>query len=286
MFSATKTILGGALVALFGTFLLAGVLPVSQGDDVVPAAVTDAASPDTTEGPLAGLVSEEVEPGVLRIVSDAAGHDLDETHPEYRYDMDGIAIQPDGTVWLRASYSREDNEAHPNGPLLWALGQPGTFGATDGVPVETTAVIAPSDGTFLVIGADRVVRFDGEAFVRVDGPMQRRVPGGTLWLIPASGLSELLPDGEAAVGARGILAAITNGREWLSPSEVGRQAQTNEGDNCWTNGTGVHCWNAGDETTFLAGTPINQIAAAPDGSVWAVGGYGGDNGGVYRIALD
>ena len=38
-----------------------------------------------------------------------------------------------------------------------------------------------------------------------------------------------------------------------------------------------------EETTYLADTPINAVAVAPDGTVWAVGGYDGDNGGLYHI---
>jgi hypothetical protein len=54
---------------------------------------------------------------------------------------------------------------------------------------------------------------------------------------------------------------------------------------------GVTCetWSEDDDeerTTYLPGTPINQIAAAPDGSIWAVGGYAGDNGGLYRITVE
>ena len=72
-----------------------------------------------------GLVTEEVEPGVERIISDAAGHDLDETHPTNRYDMDDVFVTADGTVWLQTSYNGSDNDANPPGPLLWALGEPG-----------------------------------------------------------------------------------------------------------------------------------------------------------------
>ena len=141
-----------------------------------------------------GLVTEEVEPGVERIISDDAGHDLDETHPTYRYDMDDVFVTPDGTVWLSTTYSRDDNEAHPPGPLLWALGEPGMSEAP---------------------------------------------------LVPC------LPRPEAE-------------------------------------GSGVICFDpaTGDETVYLAGTPINAIAVAPDGTVWAVGGYDGDNGGLYRITTN
>ena len=85
---------------------------------------TDDTDPDDTE--LDGLVTEEVEPGVERIISDDAGHDLDETHPTYRYDMDHVTVTADGTVLLQSTYSRTDNDANPPGALLWALGEPGT----------------------------------------------------------------------------------------------------------------------------------------------------------------
>ena len=139
-----------------------------------------------------GLVAEEVEPGAERIISDGAGHDLDETHPTYRYDIDSIFVLPDGTVWLSTTYSRGDNGANPEaGALTWALGQPDTFQY-------------PSDGPICGTGGDGVTCFDP--------------------------------------------VAVT-------------------------------------QTTYLSGTPINQVAVAPDGTIWAVGGYDGDNGGLYRITL-
>ena len=68
-------------------------------------------------------MTEEVEPGVERIRSDGAGHDLEKRHPTNRYDMDDVYVTPDGTVWLNSSYSGTDNEANPPGGLVWALGQ-------------------------------------------------------------------------------------------------------------------------------------------------------------------
>ena len=41
MFSATKFLVAGAIVALFGGFLVAGVLTTQQDAEVLPAAVTE-----------------------------------------------------------------------------------------------------------------------------------------------------------------------------------------------------------------------------------------------------
>ena len=103
--------------------LAAPVLIAVLAGSAVGVNATDDTDPDDTE--LDGLVTEEVEPGVERIISDDAGHDLDETHPTYRYDMDDVFVTPDGTVWLSTTYSRSDNDANPPGGLLWALGEPG-----------------------------------------------------------------------------------------------------------------------------------------------------------------
>jgi hypothetical protein len=49
MFSATKFVVAGAIVALFGGFLLSGVLTQQQGDELAPAALTESASPEGTD---------------------------------------------------------------------------------------------------------------------------------------------------------------------------------------------------------------------------------------------
>jgi hypothetical protein len=47
----------------------------------------------------------------------------------------------------------------------------------------------------------------------------------------------------------------------------------------------VTCWDPATETgtSYLAGTSINAVAAAPDGTWWAVGADGAENGGLYHI---
>jgi|GEM_PF-2354849 len=49
MFSAVKFIAAAVIVALFGGFLLAGILTTPQGDELAPAAVTESPSPMATE---------------------------------------------------------------------------------------------------------------------------------------------------------------------------------------------------------------------------------------------
>jgi hypothetical protein len=108
---------------------------------------------------------------------------------------------------------------------------------------------------------------------------------GDLWIVEPDKLTALVSEGEQATRPGGVVVAragadwsVGTGRPgyvWAAPGR------------CATGGMGVTCEvGAGELTTYLAGTPINQIAAAPDGMVWAVGGCDGDNGGLYRITLD
>ena len=156
-------------------------------------APSSSASP-SSETATADLVTEEVEPGVERIRSDGAGHDLEERHPTFRYDMDDVYVTPDGTVWVSSTYSDTDNEANPPGGLVWALGQS-----------ETS-------------------QYPAVAFC---------FPGA--------------PDQPQALGVT-----------------------------CYDPATDT-------QTKYLAGTQINAVAAAPDGTFWAVGSDGAENGGLYHI---
>jgi hypothetical protein len=48
---------------------------------------------------------------------------------------------------------------------------------------------------------------------------------------------------------------------------------------------GVTCYKGGPDnpTSYLDGTDINAVAAAPDGTFWAAGDDGTENGGLYHI---
>jgi hypothetical protein len=131
MFSATKFVVAGVIVALFGGFLLSGVLTQGPRDETAPAVGASASAPpepttataspessaevapdrtaDTTIRadiiPGVDLEVEEVEPGVLRVVSDGV---RTLTVPAYRrsgrdysYRLSTtIAVSPDGAVFF------------------------------------------------------------------------------------------------------------------------------------------------------------------------------------------
>jgi hypothetical protein len=284
VFRAVRLVVAASVVAGVGAFLIASGALTPQPDAVRPGSIT---SPDATATARptvdsGGLVTQEIEPGVVRIIRDDAGHDLDEKHPTHRYDMDGIAIAPDHSVWLVTSYSRSDNEANPPGMHLWALGRPGTVTIPDWVSASNP--LAMAGGRVLFIG-DRIVRFEDGRFVRDDGPLSRPSGASQLWIVQPDELLALVPDGERAAPPGRPLVALWDGSEWTTPDLAGQRVRS-AGATCSTGGIGVTCHRFGDPRTFLAGTPINQLAAAPDGTVWAVGGHAGDNGGLYRITLE
>jgi hypothetical protein len=128
MFSATKFVIAGAILALFGGFLLSGVLTQQPSDEPLPPAAasasataqaeptdapttepeptTEVEADDTTLDLLPGvdLVTEEVEPGVYRVVSDGVREIsvLPAEDPRYLGGIldTNIAAGPDGSVWL------------------------------------------------------------------------------------------------------------------------------------------------------------------------------------------
>ena len=96
MFSAVKFVAAAAIVALFGAFLLTGILTAPQGDEMAPAAVTESPLPTTTEELLSGMVTEEVEPGVLKITNDG----VRDVGGESWGPDGGVTVGLDGSVWL------------------------------------------------------------------------------------------------------------------------------------------------------------------------------------------
>lgn len=142
MFSAVKFVVAAAIVALFGGFLLAGVVTQPRGDDVTPAAVSP--SPMSTEGLLSGMVTEEVEPGVLRVLDDGAGHDLAAMH------LGGVWAGGDGSMWVL----EEPFDGAGYGYRLLRLGRPGDTPIDIGNTYWFDMAIDPDGTVWAKTGAD------------------------------------------------------------------------------------------------------------------------------------
>ena len=206
MFSALKFIAASAIVALFGGFLLAGILTTPQGDDVLPAAMTESPSPMTTEDLLlttedllSGMVTEEVEPGVRRVINDgyrdltmstdpmrqfmAGGSRADYLYPGLR----AVIVGDAGNVWRTAACDAPAPESKCL--RLYRVGQEGAWEIDPGpVSFWTGQIDAGLDGQLwaLANGAPRV--FGDGAWV----PAAHHVEGdfdaitvqadGTVWL--------------------------------------------------------------------------------------------------------
>jgi hypothetical protein len=119
-------------------------------------------------------------------------------------------------------------------------------------------------------------------------PVSRRSWGH----VPPSTTAPLPLRSRATVEQRPVelLAAIWNeswGR-WDHPSELGRSVAVH-GRDCAATADGVVCSDymlGNNDRHYLRGTQIGRVAEAPDGSLWAVGGYEGEGGGLYRISLE
>ena len=156
MFSALKFMTAGVIVALFGGYLLAGVLTTQQGDEALPAAVTGSAAPEAT-GEATGspdpsistdilpgvtLSIEEVEPGVYRVVNDGV-RDLAKAN-----DFDIVAGH-DGGIWL----------LRPK--WFFRLGTQGAHDWPTKTPKHAEFEVTP-DGTVWVQAEGALQSFDGE----------------------------------------------------------------------------------------------------------------------------
>jgi len=222
MFSAVKLVVAAAIVALFGGFLLTGILATPQGDEMVPAAVTESASPVTTEELLSGMVTEEVEPGVYKVINDGV---RDLSYPLGGWGVTGFVVDvaPDGSVWMSV-----DEGDHG----LFRLGEEPVF--EDVTVFPSHREVAP-DGSLWAIGDapdDRtgIFSFDGEGWTlratTTGDPRALAVgPDGTVWVGSDTALLRLEDDGSLTTfdwsdvyggDARWLELAVTpDGDVWL-----------------------------------------------------------------------
>jgi streptogramin lyase len=209
MLSATKFVVAGLVVALFGGFLLASVL-TQQDAAPVPGA--------TSFGDLLSrVVTEEVAPGVLKVVSDGTSREFSDGS------IENIAFGPGGAIWMAGignvfrvgepgpfsagNVRTDDIAVGPNG-VLWAIAHnASTVGSlVDGEWSRTylgpgivpKAIEVAGDGTVWVRGGEELVRVDGEtvtAYPFAEAPFLRTdashhvspsdfasTPDGSVWL--------------------------------------------------------------------------------------------------------
>ena len=198
MSGAVRFVVAAAIVALFGGFLLSGVLTTQPSDEAVPAAVTASPLPTTTDDLLSGMVTEEVEPGVLRIVNDGY-RDLWHRDKGFEYGRsDAVIVGATGAVWRitpdhrlfrlgeeaewsyrprrtgggRASATPRRVPMAGSGPSRWEASACSMVGrgTTDGMCCDPWAVAVGGDGTVWALGDEGLMWTlpGGEGFATSD----------------------------------------------------------------------------------------------------------------------
>jgi hypothetical protein len=231
-------------------------------------------SPTTTEELLSGMVTEEIEPGVYRIINDGV---RDLAPPEVG-DW-GVAVNVDGagSVWRiqDGRYFRLGGEGE------WPIGDETDLGRglaiADGRLVAasdlSTLLPGPSPTTMEDLGSDSVSAFGAQA----DGTLWVLGEGGSLVRVPPGGVAEVLDWKDVYDGLVGGLAVTPDGDAWLmGRPEVGRYPAE------------VLLHFDGDEwevvpvptellTALLWAGPLTSdklFDVGPDGTLWADWDYG------------
>jgi hypothetical protein len=305
MFSATKFVVAGVIVALFGGFLLAGVLTTQPSEESRPAVGASAtaqaepsevASEQTTRSDLLPGVDLKVEvmrPGVYRVLSDGE-HDL-------RNNVWTVAVTPNGEVWVE-----KHRIAGYGGPGV----DPGDTRIRDGRILrlgDPEKYLATSDGDWSLGVVEGVVRADaGNRGREWDGQGWRRMetddicgwkgPDGASWLneemvrwcsgLPDDLRSEWMIVRVTADGTPQGFSRVDIGLG----DDVGLDDDGLSGE-FFAFGDGGTVWAAlfeddgafvglaaydGEQWSFIESEPLpgdrvhQQLAVAPDGTVWIV----------------
>ena len=272
--SALKFAAAAAIVALFGGFLVSGVLTTPNDDLTAPAAVTASPSHMTTDELLSSMVAEEVEPGVFRIVNDGY---RDLWHPDMGSDPvrspDVVNVGGFGAVWRITPDHR-----------FFRLGEEATWGfepdvmdtsdpdVTDMSPFHIE--VGPDGRPWTVTNDEDLLVFDGEAWT--DGgmccdPWAVTFGGdGTMWALGDEGLMWTLPGGgwgssewaDFYYGEIIELVATDDGEAWLLGiaflGDVAVPSFLHFDGSAW------HIVPAPD-----GAYPILTFDVGPDGTVWA-----------------
>lgn len=211
VFSALKFAAAGVIVALFGGFLFTGILSTRQGDVAPPAAVTGSPTPMTTEQFLSTMITEEVAPGVLRVVNDGY-RDLAHLSSGYPWDCERVLVGDSHHVWRAI-------------PPCWQVYRLGHEGAWD-FDRERVALgwgqgFASRDGRLWSLGS---------AGLTADAPYDLRLFGDGAW-VPDPRLLEP-SHGQIHVDDDGTLWLLEGDAiHWVADTSV--EGQASAGSSSW-----------------------------------------------------
>ena len=298
MFSALKIVAAGVIVALFGGFLLAGVLTTPQDGEVPPAAVTKSPSPTTSDDIVPGvtLTVEEVESGVYRVIHDGVR--------DVRYGE--VSARADGSIWLvNPDYYRydevrlgsPDDEAYTLPDGSWPSWDPYPVVAPDGTYwASGTRAVLP-DGTYwsgrdlwdAPEGAREVTRLhsleDGAWTVRAEAPDMESwiiAPDGTVWAAyreDGNVVARLGTDGweplEDPPSTRGLVVT-ESGEVWVGGDLGGYMERRDDGS--WRLVEGGSLWRYHEDDRAWQEVTVDAVVrhdkhveVGPDGTVWFAG---------------
>jgi hypothetical protein len=300
MFSATKFLVAGAIVALFGGFLLSGVMTQQPSDEPPPpAAASTSASPlaDPTWTPPPELVMVEIAPGVTKAavpgVSSLESWWLD---PETSPQQDAVAEER-----VLISMMLQDAEEETNGPYefdftfdregdLWLLSPAGLLRVGDDTAYPSPGQMwhypdlsSAPDGALWALANDTVASFRDGAWTAAppfpgDAPADALevLPDGTVWARSTTTLARL--DGDAWTAHRitdeqgpvperrrhfpGALSWTPDGSLWVTTNGA-RKRKT--GDLLRFDGEVFHPV----ELPVPVEGWIGPLASGPDGELWA-----------------
>jgi hypothetical protein len=285
MSSALKLVAAGVIVALFGGFLLAGVLRTPQDGEVLPAAVSESPAPMTTEEFLATMHTEEVEPGVVEVLED--GHrDLMHGAGGEPWGCERVIVGGSDQVWRTDDCWRLFRLGQPDGwdydQEVMDLGWGRSFASLDG---RLWALEAASQSP----SAPYVLRlfYDGDWVPdpRLDEPGHGQIhveDDGTVWLVGIDGVIHWA--GDTSVGTSSwrdawtgkgdrdgvtLLSVTDDGVVWLmtEAAEDGSVSFLRFDGTDWRVVPGPEGFRANP----LGGTGLLSAGVSGDGTLWMAG---------------
>jgi hypothetical protein len=298
MFSPTKFVVASAILAVFGGLLLAGLQTRPSDHSVRPAAASPSASPDATTSaspeativpdqslgsdllPGVDLVTEEVEPGVYKVLNDGARDLAALDDPSIPPDTDAylLVVDPDGGVWTfgpdRDFFRLGDPASHlwTDEPLF--IGDEDIEIAPDGTVWSAISWRPSSVGKHPDLMAYDGASWTDEGLIPADevGVYAWQVevgPDGSVWALESTGIYMRESAGwipwptpfEVDGGTR--LHISDDGTRWLIGSSIWRdESDWRDGEPNWEEIFPDYRWWSG------TGTLRDQVAISPNGTLW------------------